>query len=65
MLDAKSGKFWLDFQYFGMSEMETGIAAYVMLSRWLHVATLRGSFEKLVHLFHEGNVLSSKRNDHD
>lgn len=48
MLDAKSGKFWLDFQYFGMSEMETGIAAYVMLSRWLHVATLRGSFEKLI-----------------
>lgn len=37
----------------------------VMLSRWLRVATLRGSSEMQVHLFHKGKVLSYKRNGHD
>lgn len=52
--------FWLDFQYSGASEMETGVAVGDA-EQIPTCAALGGSFEVQIHLFHKGKVLSYKK----
>lgn len=60
MLYQGNWTFWLDFQYLGTSEMETGVAV-CDAEQMATCATLGGSFEMQVHLFHKGKVLSYKK----